>query len=597
MPTEVFTPRDYQSDAVGALKKHFKRSKKGVLVLPTGGGKTFTAWNFLKEEIAKDKKILWVVHRDYLIPQCVEGMEQNGITTTISYWTADQKDDSGQVVVAMILSTSALEGTYDWVIFDECHRSAALSYKNLEERLTIGKKLGLSATPERLDKKDLDLGQIVYQISFGELVDRGWLAKPDVHVIKTGQTFQFTVSGGDISRQSLKKINNPARNEAIIKHVLAEGIDKRKILIFGVDLDHVSELQKLVAEAHPGISVVVHSQQTKLERSASLKHFAQAAPRVLCNCEVFTEGFDQKDITDVVMARPTVSRSLWVQMVGRGARIIQGVKDSFRLWVPIDDLNKYAWLARDWCLSEASTDIEGRVQDPSGFIGRVDEALEELDCPIPDISSAEKLTVTGFVVTKSSFDQEEITHVITDDRYKCLLMLQHYFSQGNVRRLDLKDWIELSYAYCVTGGEFTINEWKNLGWAFYLAKVVKSHPDRWRAKWVEKPKLCPEEMMRSYSENINLCNQLLERFSALNSKFGNIWSTILRRALKNMPKSSKWIAKTVTGVMYSDRALSIQTNIPSFKPSTGAFIRHIYAVAAEMLEDDGLVIHLRLNRT
>jgi superfamily II DNA or RNA helicase len=601
----VFKARPYQEDAVKALTEGFKKAKKGTLVLPTGGGKTFTAWRFLKSYLEKGKKILWVVHRDYLISQCIEGMKNNGINASYSLWTADEKDDSGDVVIAMIMSTRTLQTEFDWIIYDECHRAAALSYKNLEKRVKHKYKLGLSATPERLDKKELDLGEILYQISFAELVDLSFLAKPDIRVIKTGQKFQFTVSGGDISKQSLKKLNNSDRNHVILKHVLEQGVEGRKILVFGVDIDHVKKLKSLVEKVAPGVCFLVHSKQSKAERAEALSKFGEESPKALCNCEVFTEGYDQKDITDIVMARATVSRALWVQMVGRGARIIPGIKDSFKLWIPIDDINKYSWLAREWCLSEANTDIRGSIGDPKYTIEKVEEAAKKLNVELKDLSTSEKLVIVGIITATGNYrGAEREVFTVTEDRFKCLKILAYYFrnqpepSEGD----DLKSYIEGSYAYCVTAGEFRISEWKALAWPFYFRwfkgrKVTSGGRTTWSQMYVNKPDIDQSEIKETFEENTSIVVEINERVATKVQEAGGFkpfWNSIIDEARPYIPPSSIWVSKRVKKIVFRDRSLILQTDIKKFKPSITHFSQVIGYIFSQRIEDDNMTVNTRL---
>lgn len=601
---KIFTPRPYQADAVEALKKGFKRGKKGTLVLPTGGGKTFTAWNFLKDELDAGKKILWVIHRWYLAEQCIEGMERNGIKNTVSFWNAEEKDDSGDVVIAMIMSTRNLTGDYDWVIYDECHRAAALSYKNLESQINFVRKMGLSATPERLDSKDLDLGNIFYQISFRELVDLGFLSEPDVQIIHTGQTFQFTLSGGDISKRALKKLNNPERNKAIMTEVLKDGVENRKILIFGVDIEHICELRDIVEEKFEGKCFFVHSKLSKKERDSNLIAFGKAKSAVLCNCEVFTEGYDQPDITDIVMGRPTVSKSLWVQMVGRGARIIKGVKDSFKLWIPIDDLNKYSWLARDWCLTEGNIDIQGEVTNVEERTKVVEEACREMAVELPKISRTEKLTMVGIVATLGLYKgAERQTYVITEDRFKCLSLLKYYFNEQPTNETT-KDYVELSYAYCVTAGEFTVKEWKDISWAYYYSRIKGSKFTQgtksiWAEKWVYKPKVSDAQLRLAYDANSSLVSDLDEVIKDLVEEangFRSFWNDLVKEAMPFLPKSSKWVKGTVKSVRFKKRSLIIQTDVEGFKPSVYKFGQVVGRLFADKIGDDNIVTHMRMEK-
>jgi late competence protein required for DNA uptake (superfamily II DNA/RNA helicase) len=596
------TPRDYQQEAVDSLHKHFKRSKKGLLVLPTGAGKTFTAWLFLKDYVQKGEKILWVVHRDYLIPQCIDGIKANNIDCNVTQWTAKEKDSSGDVVIAMVMSTRELTNDFDWVVYDECHRSAAQSYKLLEDRISYKKKLGLSATPSRLDEKDLDLGKIVYQVEFKDLVEKGYLAQPDIRIIKTGQRFQFTISGGDISRRSLGAVNNAERNLAIFKEVFERDISDRKILIFAVNIKHAEAIKALADSYRSNSCGIVHSKQSVQEKKKSLEDFALGNTRILCNVEVFTEGYDQKDITDVVMARPTVSRALWTQMVGRGARIIPGKKSDFTLWLPVDDVNKSYWLMQDWCLTNADFDVEQRNIVPSEYIANVDEAIAEFDTPI-DLSPSEKLITYGFVEVNPNFENaKQRTFVITKDRYKCLKILSYYYSNSDPED-NLKDYIELSYAICCINGEFTVKEWKELAWSYYFYKIKGRKLNKFglptfRFIKVSDPEFTDDYIAESYDRNLDLCNEVDVRFGELAQKYGSIrqlFQVIQRESHDYMPSNSRWLFRSIRDIKFKNRSLVIQTYETSFMPSMTRFTEGIAYILGQMIQDDNIIVHTRLD--
>jgi len=596
--------RPYQQEAVDALSKHFKRKKTGCLVLPTGSGKTFTTWYFLKEAIEKKQKIIWVVHREYLLDQALSAIRKVSKKVKVTNWTAHEKDSSGDIVLAMVLSTKELDVDFHWLIYDECHRSAAQSYIDLEERIKFKKKLGLTATSERLDEKDLRLGDIVYQIKFGKLVEDGYLAKPEMLIVKTNQTLQYTTGNGDISRDVLSEVNNTTRNGLIVDGLINSKEAPGKTLIFCVDIEHAIAICAGL-RGHGALAEVIHSKMPKEQRNTNLKNFEENKIQFLCNCEVFTEGYDLPDIESIVMARPTLSKLLWVQMVGRGARPIPGKKDTFKLWVFLDDIDKFSWLIREWALTEMNESIDSKVANPKERIEKVEKAYKDLNC-IDKLPKAmvERLKVIGIIRTCGTFKgAEPEAHHITEERYQCIEIMQSFFKKFTApkqsNRSLLKDYIEMSYAFCVMAGEFPTREWKSIAWAYYWKTIGKrefnsAQKSIWAANWIYKPDISTEKTQKKFDQNLNLVRKFNTK---ANNRLNNISGlTYIRTLNPNMPPNIAWIWRTIREVRIQNRCIIIQSSEQEYKMVYRSFLNTILDSVKKDLDDDNITLHYRLDK-
>ena len=144
--------------------------------------------------------------------------------------------------------------------------------------------------------------------------------KADISGVKTGSAGDFQV--GDLSRA----INTPETNEIVVGAWMARAACRKSTLVFCVDLAHVSDLTATFRR-HGIEANFVTSRTTKQIRSERLDAFRNRQYPVLLNCGVFTEGTDIPNIDCIVLARPTKSRNLLVQMIGRGMRLYPGKED------------------------------------------------------------------------------------------------------------------------------------------------------------------------------------------------------------------------------------------------------------------------------
>lgn len=221
------------------------------------------------------------------------------------------------------------------ILVDEAHHIVApgylktLAYFGLAKAKHDGPALvGVSATLSRFDGLRLGaaIDQIVYHKDYIDMIGEKWLSdvifttvesKADISKVKKGATGDFQT--GELSRA----VNTDQSNEITVRTWLAKAQGRKSTLVFCVDLAHVAGLTKAFRDR--GIDArFVTGDTPKIERSATLDAFRAGEFPVLVNCGVFTEGTDVPNIDCVLLARPTKSRNLLVQMIGRGMRLFPG---------------------------------------------------------------------------------------------------------------------------------------------------------------------------------------------------------------------------------------------------------------------------------
>lgn len=329
--------RPYQQQAfdntIAALSEH----RSTLIVLPTGTGKT-VVFSHLVEHYAAGGRVLVLAHREELINQASSKIQAvSGIEPAIEMADQWAPEDSvfgrSQVIVSSIQTQATgrmnrfRPDDFSLIIVDEAHHAAAKSYKKVigHYMADAGCKLvGVTATPDRSD--EVALGEVFdsvamdYEIS--DAVRDGWLVPiKQRSIIVDGLDFsKVRTVGGDLNGRDLAALmeaEGPLHEVTTPAYELTIG---RKVLVFSASVAHAELMCEIFNRHESGSARWVCGTTPKDERRQMLQDYAAGSFRILVNVGVLTEGFDDPSIEVVVMARPTKSRSLYAQMVGRGTR-------------------------------------------------------------------------------------------------------------------------------------------------------------------------------------------------------------------------------------------------------------------------------------
>lgn len=221
---------------------------------------------------------------------------------------------------------------YDYLVVDEAHHAVAPVLKRVIQYFNTGFTIGLTATDQRPDKKKLEtvFGTYSTSLSLKEAMEKEIVAKANVYRIETNiDLSQVRFNGKDYVNADLeKRIRVTSRNELIV-NVLEEYFTSgeaglRQGVIFCVNVNHANEMAKLLNSA--GITSASYTGQTKKPMDL-MEKFKKKKIRFLCTCNMISEGWDYPELGILVMARPTLSKVLYLQQIGRGLRKTDGKKN------------------------------------------------------------------------------------------------------------------------------------------------------------------------------------------------------------------------------------------------------------------------------
>ena len=324
--------RDYQQEAIDNLKKMREDGKTiALLYHATGVGKTITAATDAK---AVGGRTLFLVNALKLASQAKDTFAKVWPEATLGEYTGSQKDMSQTVIFATVQSISKdLEKfsptDFDYLIVDECHHAAANTYQKIFTYFHPKFILGLTATPERSDGEDmLELFQnVAHKMDLKTAVERGVLVPIRCIRVKTNiDLTDVRINGIKYNSQDLEsKLFIPERNQLIVDTYLRY-VNGKKTVIFCASVDHAAEIAKLLRDN--GVKAEAVSGRDCVEvREKILKDYETGSTNVLCACDLLNEGWDSPHTTVLFMARPTMSKTIYLQQLGRGTRRCPGKED------------------------------------------------------------------------------------------------------------------------------------------------------------------------------------------------------------------------------------------------------------------------------
>jgi superfamily II DNA or RNA helicase len=329
----------FQKEAKDAVLRHWETGNRAALIsLPTGSGKTIVFSDILQSSVSgtRDKGLV-LVHRDELLRQAVEKLDFVWPGVNLSTVGPASSNFAGQVTVASVMSIvrrlHRIPRIHK-VVTDEAHHAAASSwlkiYNRIGELLPDWQHLGVTATPIRTKgAADLEaiFGKPVYVKSIFELIVEGYLSPLKGMEVRTQVSVEDVgVQAGDFIAEELSRIiNTKERNRLVVENYLELAAD-RKAIVFAADLNHATSLAEMFKAQ--GVSTTWVSGETPLSlRRVFLEKLRSGEIKVVVNCMVFTEGFDEPSLDAILVARPTRSLVLYCQMIGRGLRPYPGKKN------------------------------------------------------------------------------------------------------------------------------------------------------------------------------------------------------------------------------------------------------------------------------
>jgi superfamily II DNA or RNA helicase len=330
----AIAPRPYQEKLIRDILKAFTTHRRVVLQLATGGGKTIVFCLLALEFLKQGEGVLILAHRQELINQAHEKVEAiSGLPAgKIQAGKAINWDYDIQVASVQTLTRRKAFPEAALVIVDECHHASAKSYTRIMEAYPNAYILGVSATPCRTDGQSLKrhFDHLITGPTVGDLIQQNYLSKYKLYAAaKKIDTTGVKTKRGDFDLTELAEAVDDSIVCGDVIKTWQEYAKGTQTIVFNVDIDHSIK----IAEAfnQEGVSAAhIDGTTPKGERDRLITAFKNKEITVLSNCAIFTEGFDCPRIETVVVVRPTKSLILWLQIIGRALRVIEG-KDYARI--------------------------------------------------------------------------------------------------------------------------------------------------------------------------------------------------------------------------------------------------------------------------
>ena len=334
-PPSVVALRDYQEDFVHKVRVSYREKHRSVLlVAATGAGKTVVFSYIAKSAAHKGSRVLILAHRDQLIKQASRKLTDNGVAHGIimaGFTPAPRRLVQVASVQTLVRRVEKMKDAgigFDLIVIDEAHLSAAKSYMSILAAWPDALVLGVTGSPIRLDGKGLGRGQggcfdtLVQGISIKQLIEQGYLVKPTVFASKTQVDLSAVKKvGGDFDNAALADVmDKPVITGSAIEHYkrICPGVPAVAWCANVAHSKHVAE--QFNAAGIPALAL--SGEDDSADRDRALAALTAGTIKVITFAMLLVEGVDCPAIGAVILLRPTMSLSSYLQTIGRGLRPI-----------------------------------------------------------------------------------------------------------------------------------------------------------------------------------------------------------------------------------------------------------------------------------
>lgn len=337
--------RGYQKEALDSLRRMRENHETiALLYQATGTGKTLVA---VLDAKAFGGKVLFVAHTHELVYQAYDAFRTHYPEATAGRYVGGYREIETEIVCGSVQSValnldSFREDEFDYLVIDEAHHASAETYQKILAYFKPKFTLGLTATPERADEINIlsIFRNTAHKLDIHTAVEIGALVPVRCFRIHTNidmtkvrfNSVQYNIRDLDV------KISVTERNNLIVETWL-NFVKDRRTVIFCVSVKHAETIASLFRDRGVNAAAVSGGMKTT-ERNECLEKFKAGDLNVLCACDLLNEGWDCPETEVLFMARPTMSKVLYTQQLGRGMRNAPGKRNLF-VFDFVDNANRY----------------------------------------------------------------------------------------------------------------------------------------------------------------------------------------------------------------------------------------------------------------
>ena len=461
---DAIKPHYLQEKALEALDFYREKGwKMGIVVLPTGTGKTFLSAFDAKKF---DGRVLFIVHRLDILSQSKDAFEKVWPKAKLGLLTGEVKENIHDSRVLFASKDTLRNPDYlslfkkdefDYIIVDEVHHGQAPTYQTIIRYFEPKKFiLGMTATPDRMDRKDIfELFEYnkVFEYTLSEAIENGFLVPYSYHGLKDNIDYsKIRYNGQKYNVQDLDRhLIIDKRNEKILEEYLDKG-KGNKAIGFCCSIKHANKMADFFNEK--GIPAISINSETE-DRDKKIKDFRDSKYAVAFTVDLFNEGVDFPDVRALLFLRPTESKTVFMQQLGRGLRLCSGkervvILDFIGNYKKANKIREYLSKKSKEQKNEKTGRIEKIIYEYTPnceviFDDKVEEILDSQDSSERGISKEDLLDAyyTLAEKLKRKPTQEDIN---TDGEFKVSKYVSVYGSWIKFLR-EIGEFTEASYHY------------------------------------------------------------------------------------------------------------------------------------------------------
>ncbi len=364
------TLRDYQQFAKEEIFSKWNCVDNILYQMPTGTGKTRLFTSIIRDISIGglrhniNYRILIIAHRSELIEQSSRSLDKYRIKHGVLAGTMKDKRDLTQAVQVASIQTITHPANqcmiddlkFDFIIIDEAHHAVANSYQKLWEYCPDAKKLGVTATPWRMNNSGFAqiFDAYIPSMSIKDFIQKGWLATYQYYSIPTSSELVKSIESirefdidGDYKNSALVEVCDTSKIRAQLYDSYEKNVLGKKGIIYSISREHSEHI--CLQYRNRGVAIEnIDSKTPAKVREKVIKAFRNGEIDIIVNVDIFSEGFDCPDIEFIQLARPTKSLVKYIQQVGRGLR-----KNGDKKCIILDNVGMYSRFGlpdeeRDW---------------------------------------------------------------------------------------------------------------------------------------------------------------------------------------------------------------------------------------------------------
>lgn len=429
-----FNLRPYQEQAIAAIEERWEAGDRStLLVQATGTGKTIVMAGVTEDAVRDGGRVLILAHRGELLQQAADKLQSStGLRCSVEKAEDTSVGTFERVTVGSVQTLCREKrlralgrDRFTHILIDECHHAVSSSYQAVLDYFSGAKVLGVTATADRGDRQNLGkvFDSLAFEYNMPEAIKDGYLCPIKAQTVPLQLDISnVSVRSGDWAADELGTALDPYLPQ-IAQEMRNAGLEERKTVVFLPLIKTSQKFCRLLNEC--GFRAVEVNGQSE-DRAQILKDFDEGKYDVLCNSLLLTEGWDCPSVDCIVNLRPTKSRALFAQIVGRGTRLSPETGKTDLLLLDFLWMTERLELVRPAALITSSREVAQKMT----------AMVEQAGCPV-DLQKVESKASDEVVAER----EEALAKQLAEQRKKKAKLVNPLQYEMSIAAEDLSGYI------------------------------------------------------------------------------------------------------------------------------------------------------------